>query len=487
MHNSPRFRPLRAASRCHRTGAIIIAVGTFTAAACSTGSSKPSQQATSASTREAQVTSVATAGAGGVEWPITECGTYSGGGCGPVDRLVDLDKPTFTNPTTIDNPLYPISTLDSVVLLGTVDDVPFRSETTLLDGTATVVWDGREIEVLLVQYAAYSDGRITEVAIDRYAQADDGSVWYFGEDVYDYAAGTVALTEGTWLAGRDGSPAMIMPADPQIGDVYRPETVLGVVFEEITITSIGETVDGPAGAVSGAIIGSELHLDESRSDKTFAPGYGEFFSGKEGEVEALAIASSTDQLDDAEPAELRRALTATWGIAEAARLEEWDAASAMLRQLEDARSALDPVIPLLVAEVLDDSLAQLSTAIDGADTDATVQAAILTAASLTDVQLRFRPVAAVDAARVAQHVQQLRLDATTGDAAGVIGEVATLEWIAQRLDGRLPAAAHADLVAALVELRSAAGSGNLGSAADIAARMGAMVSGAASAVPGWVG
>lgn len=488
MSNSHSRRATTATRRHHPTPsiAIVITLGVLAGGACST-SSGPAHQATTAAAGGTTDPFTGTPTGGEVEWPITECGTYSGEGCGPIDRLVDLDKPTFGMPTTIDNPLYPISSLDSVVLLGTVDDLPFRSETTLLDRSETVVWDGQAIEVLLVQYAAYSDGRITEVAIDRYAQADDGAVWYFGEDVYDYVDGTVALTEGTWLAGRDGSPAMIMPAKPQVGGVYRPETVLGVVFEEITITSIDETVDGPAGAVSGAVIGSELHLDESRSDKTFAPGYGEFFSGKDGDVEALAVASSTDRLSAAEPVELRRAITATWGIAEAVRLEEWDAASSMLAQIEAARPTFAPATPPLVATELDGSLAQLTTALADNDISAAVQAAILTAASLNDVQLRFRPPAAVDAARVTQHVQQLRLDASNGDAVGVMAEVAALEWIAQRLEGRLPAAAQAELRVSLVQLRSAAGAGNLGSSADIAARMGAAVSAAAASMPGWVG
>jgi hypothetical protein len=72
------------------------------------------------------------------------------------------------------------------------------------------------------------------VAIDRYAQADEGSVWYFGEDVIDYVNGAAAFTEGTWLAGRDGPPAMIMPAKPKPGDVFRVENVIGIVFEALT-------------------------------------------------------------------------------------------------------------------------------------------------------------------------------------------------------------------------------------------------------------
>ena len=62
-----------------------------------------------------------------VEWPVTRCGTYSGTGCAPVSARVDVQRPKFSNPTRITNPLFPISALDSVVLLGKVDGLPFRS------------------------------------------------------------------------------------------------------------------------------------------------------------------------------------------------------------------------------------------------------------------------------------------------------------------------------------------------------------------------
>ena len=141
-----------------------------------------------------------------------ECGTYSGEGCAPLESRIDLEPPQFSNPTEITNPLFPISELESAVLLGEVDGQPFRSETTLLPYTGVVVIDGQPVEVLLSQYMAYLDGRITEVALDRYAQADDGSVWYLGEDVYDYEDGTVVVTGGSWLAGQDRDPAMSCPA-----------------------------------------------------------------------------------------------------------------------------------------------------------------------------------------------------------------------------------------------------------------------------------
>jgi hypothetical protein len=69
---------------------------------------------------------------------------------------------------------------------------------------------------------------------------------------------------------------MIMPAHPKVGDVYRTENVPGLVFEQVTVRTVGTTVDGPHGPIEGAMVGEELHQDGKREAKTFAPGYGEF-------------------------------------------------------------------------------------------------------------------------------------------------------------------------------------------------------------------
>ena len=174
---------------------------------------------------------------------------------------------------------------------------------------------------------AYLDGRVTEVALDRYAEADDGSVWYLGEDVFDYERGTVAVTEGTWQAGREGPGAMITPAKPKLGAVDRTENAPGVVFEEVTIRAVERTYDGPRGRVRGAFVASELHMDGTREDKIYAPGYGEFRTAGGGDVEALALAVPTDALAEPVPPALDVASTATEALLEALRLRNWPAVS----------------------------------------------------------------------------------------------------------------------------------------------------------------
>jgi hypothetical protein len=196
----------------------------------------------------------------------------------PESERVDLTIPTFSDPTNVTNPLFPVSLQESVLMLGHVDGKPFRTEVTLLPETRIIEWEGQRVETLVSQYNAYLGGRIEEVAYDYYAQADDGSVWYFGEDVFDFRDGAVVVTEGTWLAGRDGPAAMIMPGDPQIGDVYRTENAPGFVFEEVTVRSVDEQLDGPMGPIDGGLLADELHSDGTTEQKIFAPGYGEFYT-----------------------------------------------------------------------------------------------------------------------------------------------------------------------------------------------------------------
>lgn len=263
----------------------------------------------------------------------TVCGTYSGKGCAPANKRVDLAVPSFSHSTEITNPLFPISHGRSAVLLGHVDGKPFRTETTVLPGTQTVDWNGRRVPVLISQYMAYLDGRLDEVAIDRYAQADDGSVWYLGEDVFDYRKGAIAITEGTWLAGREGPAAMIMSAHAKLGDVFRPENAIGIVFEEVTVTSVGKTVAGPRGPVAGAILTKELHSDRTTEDKLFAPGYGEFRTSGGGDLEALALEVPTDAVPGASPTELESLSKGANGVLELSRIKEWEAAAATIKRM----------------------------------------------------------------------------------------------------------------------------------------------------------
>jgi hypothetical protein len=332
--------------------------------------------------------------------------------------------------------------------------------------------------VLVSQYMAYLDGRIEEVALDRYAQADDGSVWYFGEDVFDYRNGAIAFTEGTWLAGREGPAAMIMPGDPRVGDVYRTENAPGIVFEEVTVKSVGKMVAGPRGPVEGGMIAAELHSDRTSEDKIFAPGYGEFRTAGGGDLEALALAVPTDALPGPMPAELASLAASAEGILELARIGDWDSASATLTHMNAAWKMLraDNPPPMIAARLSED-LAALTRSVHGHQPARTAQKTIDVTQSVLDLELRYRPPAEIDAARIYLWTQQLRVHAAAKDLAGVTGDVAVLEWVRDRIARTLDAAGRSEIDSGLRELRAATDARNLPAAADHAARLGAQLRG----------
>ncbi|MGH3056880.1 MAG: hypothetical protein ACRDPP_01420, partial [Gaiellaceae bacterium] len=70
----------------------------------------------------------------------------------PESARVDLAAPTFSDPTNVTNPLFPVSKQASVLLLGRVDGQPFRTEVTLLPETRIIEWQGRQVETLVSQY-----------------------------------------------------------------------------------------------------------------------------------------------------------------------------------------------------------------------------------------------------------------------------------------------------------------------------------------------
>jgi hypothetical protein len=347
---------------------------------------------------------------------------------------VDLVMPSFSHPTQVTNPLFPISTLNAVIL-GEVDGEPLKIETTLLPQTKTVEWGGQRVEALQSQFCAYLKGRITEVAVDLYAQADDGSVWYFGEDVVDYEKGVAATTAGTWRVGLDGPAAMIMPAHPKVGDVYRTENLPGVAFEQVTVKQVGVTVNGPTGPIPGAMVGQELHQDEAALEpKTFAPGHGEWFSGGGHDFEANALAVPADALPGPAPAELTLLSSGADRVLDTARSKDWTAASATVKSMTSAWTTVQAgEVPQRLGAQLRHALHALTAAVGGRNRQPAAQAALDVANATLDLQLRYRPVVQINQARFELWARQLLVDAAAKNAAAVHGDVTTLAWIRDRI------------------------------------------------------
>ena len=353
----------------------------------------------------------------------------------PDSARVDLTVPRFSNPTEVTNPFFPVSRQASVVFVGHVDGKPFRTEVTLLPDTRIIEWGGQRVETLVSQYAAYLDGRLQEVAYDLYAQADDGSVWYFGEDVADLGGGVIATKEGTWLAGKDGPAQMIMPGEPRPGDVYRTENIPGVAFEQVTVESVNQRLTGPLGPVNG-MIGRELHEDGTTELKQFASGYGEYYTGDGGDVEALALTIPTDNADGPMPSGLRRLYADAVDV-----VHRGPNSSAAARLRADWASVPRSDVPRRMIPVTAHAVDHVAHADRPREAR---QAAANLALRALDQQLRYREPVEVDRDRVALWCDQLLLDATARDAANVSGDVFTLFYLRDRVVSSLtPAQASA--------------------------------------------
>jgi hypothetical protein len=401
----------------------------------------------------------------------------------PDSARRDLVAAPFSDPTNVTNPLFPIAELKSAILNGHVDGKVFHTETTLLPFQKVIEWTpGQCVRVLVSQYMAFLDGRLQETAIDLYAQADDGSVWYLGEAVNDYGTdGLILTTEGTWQAGIDGPFAMIMPSDPQVGDVNRAENIPGNSFEEVHVSAIDQTFDGPSGPVSGGMVALEIHQDAAPSDKLFAPGYGEFRSVDGPDLEAMALASPTDSLPGGVPAELTAISNGADRIF-ASRLAtplQWTRAERISQRMLDAWRAFHGAggVPPRLVKPTRLALQGLIEQVASRQRSAAYSASIDAAYASNDLQLRYRPVTEVDTMRFDLWARRAVVDATRGSLGGTRSDQVTLEWIRDRIAQTLDPVTLVRVDTLVSELGGAVFDGDLAAAAQAARDLRGVTSG----------
>jgi len=205
-----------------------------------------------------------------------------------------IDPADFS--ATIDNPLFPMSTLTSQVYEGeetdpdTAETIEVRVEITVLPDDKTVA----SVKVLVVRDDAYEDGELVESTLDYFAQHTDGSVYYFGEDVNNYEDGELKDHDGSWLAG-DGNalPGVIMPPAPAVGDVFQQEKAPGIAEDEMTVLSVTESVTVPAGSFTDCVKTEDVNPLDANGHiefKFYCPDVG--FVREEFEEGSLELVSS---------------------------------------------------------------------------------------------------------------------------------------------------------------------------------------------------
>jgi hypothetical protein len=171
----------------------------------------------------------------------------------PSSTGTKIDPSDFVLP--VDNPYFPLEPGTTYRYEGIKEgrravDVFFVSNDTktILGVANTVVVD-----------KLYVDGQLEEIAHDWYSQDRQGNVWYFGETIKEFdRQGNQIPAKGAWQAGVDGArPGIVMPAQPDVGDVFRPEYYRGTAEDRYRILDLSAEVTVPYGSFSDVLVMSE--------------------------------------------------------------------------------------------------------------------------------------------------------------------------------------------------------------------------------------
>jgi hypothetical protein len=213
-------------------------------------------------------------------------------------------------------------------------------------------------------------------------------------------------------------------------------------------------------------------MDGTTEDKTFAPGYGEFYTAGGGDVEALALAVPTDAASGPPPAELGDLYSGALDVFDAAQSKDWNAASSTVEKMIAAWETYEAGgVPKMIEPRMTDALAALARAVDARGAAQAQQAAIDAAQWGLDLQLRYRPPAEIDLARFDLWAAQLTLDASAGDAGAVGGDVFTIGYIRDRILNTLDGTDVVRVDTEVQKLQVAAADDDLAAATDAAERL----------------
>jgi len=148
---------------------------------------------------------------------------------------------------------------------------------------------------------------------------------------------------------------------------------------------------------------------------------------------------------------------------------DWTTTSATLKTMTDAWAPFraGSNVPKMLADQMSDALDALARTVGIRNPAEASHAAIVVAEASLDLQLRHRPSAEIDLARFNLWVRQFLVDSEAGDYAAVKGDLATIEWIVDRLDS----SSRSQINTQLRDLRAVADAGNLAAASDVAERL----------------
>jgi hypothetical protein len=220
-------------------------------------------------------------------------------------------SPKFSNPLNINNTFFPFQPLGLKHFTGSDHGTKTRAIDQYLNDTRTFRLNSKNVACRILVEEAYEDTELVERSFNYFAQADDGTVYYFGEVVDNYENGVIDNHDGSWLVGgatrsSDPSgtgnapkPAVFMPANPELGDLFKPEDLYPIVDETAVVVGVDLDVHVPAGKYDGAIAVEEsTRLAPGTELKWYAPGVGVVKVQTKGETLRLEISTLVQPQDD---------------------------------------------------------------------------------------------------------------------------------------------------------------------------------------------
>jgi hypothetical protein len=227
-------------------------------------------------------------------------------GSGTARAVVPTDPPTFSDPLDIDNAYHPFVEFRLRLYEVQQGHADGYAIDVFSPETRTFMVDGNPVECACMEEWAIEEGEVVEISKNYFAQADDGTVYYFGEVVDNYEDGVIVDHDGSWLVGGPvagdpvdtataDEPAVFMPDNPEVGDVWKPEDLPDDDIEEfVTALQFQKKLQTPLDKLEDVLEVEEETPDIER--KWYAAGVGFAKAREQGEI--LIITDLVDAADE---------------------------------------------------------------------------------------------------------------------------------------------------------------------------------------------
>jgi hypothetical protein len=208
----------------------------------------------------------------------------------------DFDRHRFSNPTTIDNPWFPLKPGTQFVYEGSAiaDDRTIHRRVVFTVTDLTKMVNG--VRTLVAWDRDYNNGQLVEPELVFFAQDNDGNVWTLGQYPEEYEDGELAATPA-WIAGLEGARAgIVMRAEPRTGtsDYSQGWGPKVEYADRAKVHKMGQETCVTFGCYQNVLITDEWDAADpaARQRKYYAHGVGNIrvgWAGRDEEQEVLSL------------------------------------------------------------------------------------------------------------------------------------------------------------------------------------------------------